>query len=134
MITNTLAIISLVLAIILLVPMVCRKLHIPSIVGFILTGIILSPYSLNILAPSVTIATLGKMGMLYIMLQAGIEIDINDFSQHRRGAVALGFYSFLFPRWNGRSDEERGAEKSSAARQRQRLKEKSKRRFSAPDF
>ena len=97
MITNTLAIISLVLAIILLVPMVCRKLHIPSIVGFILTGIILSPYSLNILAPSITIATLGKMGMLYIMLQAGIEIDINDFSQHRRGAVALGFYSFLFP-------------------------------------
>ena len=97
MITNSIAIISLVLALILLVPMVCRKLHIPSIVGFILMGVVLGPYGLNIIASTATIQTLGKMGMLYIMLQAGIEIDINDFTQHRRGAVVLGLYSFLLP-------------------------------------
>ena len=97
MITDPIAIIALALAIILLVPMVCRKLRIPGIVGFILMGILIGSHGFQLIGPSVTIQTLGKMGMLYIMLQAGIEIDINDFAQHRRGAVVFGFYSFLFP-------------------------------------
>ena len=79
MITNPLAIIALVLACILLVPMVCRKIRIPSIVGFIIVGIIVGPYSFNLISGGTTIQTLGKIGMLYIMLQAGIEVDINDF-------------------------------------------------------
>lgn len=74
MITNSLAIMSIVLGAILLVPPICRKIHVPSIVGFILTGIALGPYGLNIFAESETIRVLGKMGMLYIMLQAGIEM------------------------------------------------------------
>ena len=97
MITDSLAIIALALAAILFIPMICRKLRIPGIVGFILFGILIGPYGLGLIGPSVTIQTLGKMGMLYIMLQAGIEIDINDFAQQRGKAVIFGFYSFLFP-------------------------------------
>ena len=74
MITDPIAIIALALAIILLVPMVCRKLRIPGIVGFILMGILIGSHGFQLIGPSVTIQTLGKMGMLYIMLQAGIEI------------------------------------------------------------
>ncbi len=88
---------SIVLGVILLVPPVCRKIHVPSIVGFILAGIALGPYGLNIFAESETIRVLGKMGMLYIMLQAGVEIDMNDFSQYKRSAVLFGFYTFLIP-------------------------------------
>ena len=97
MISNPLAIISIVLGVILLVPMICRKLRIPSIVGFILMGILFGQYGLGIFGQSATIATLGKLGMLYIMLQAGIEIDMNDFRQYRRNAVIFGLYSFIFP-------------------------------------
>ena len=97
MITNALAIIALVLATILLVPMVCRKIRIPSIVGFILVGIVVGPYGFNLLAGSSVIQTLGKVGMLYIMLQAGIEVDINDFRQQRTRAMVFGFYSFILP-------------------------------------
>ncbi len=88
---------SIVLGVILLVPLVCRKIHVPSIVGFILVGIVIGPYGLNIFAESETIRVLGKMGMLYIMLQAGIEIDMNDFSQHKRSALVFGLYTFLIP-------------------------------------
>lgn len=97
MITNPLAIIALVLACILLVPMVCRKIRIPSIVGFIIVGIIVGPYSFNLISGGTTIQTLGKIGMLYIMLQAGIEVDINDFRQQRTHALIYGAYSFIFP-------------------------------------
>lgn len=97
MITNPLSIIALVLAAILLVPMVCRKIRIPSIVGFILVGILVGPHCLALLGGSTAIQTLGKIGMLYIMLQAGIEVDVNDFRQQRTRAVLFGIYSFLFP-------------------------------------
>ena len=97
MITNPLAIISLVLAMILLVPMVCRKIRIPSIVGFIVMGILVGPFGFGLLGGGTTIQTLGKIGMLYIMLQAGIEVDINDFRQQRTHAIVFGFYSFILP-------------------------------------
>ena len=97
MITNPLAILSLVLATILLVPMICRKIRIPSIVGFILVGIAVGPNGFDLLPDSSAIQTLGMIGMLYIMLQAGIEVDVNDFRQQRSHAVMYGIYSFLFP-------------------------------------
>ena len=97
MITNPLAIIALVLATILLVPMVCRKIRIPSIVGFILVGILVGPYGFELISSGTTIQTLGKIGMLYIMLQAGIEVDVNDFRQQRNNAIIFGIYSFIFP-------------------------------------
>ena len=97
MITYPLAIIAIVLATILFVPMVCRKIRIPSIVGFILVGIVVGPYGLDLISGGSAIQTLGKIGMLYIMLQAGIEVDINDFRQQRRHAIEYGFYAFVFP-------------------------------------
>ena len=97
MITNPLAIISLVLATILLVPMVCRKIRIPSIVGFIIIGMLVGEHGFALLDGGNTIRTLGKIGMLYIMLQAGIEVDINDFRQQRNRAVLFGILSFLVP-------------------------------------
>lgn len=97
MLSNPLAIISLVMATILLVPMVCRKIRIPSIVGFILVGILFGPFGFGLLSGGTSIQTLGKIGMLYIMLQAGIEVDINDFRQQRNRALLYGFYSFIMP-------------------------------------
>ena len=97
MITNPLVIIAIVLATILLVPMVCRKVRVPSIVGFIIVGIIVGPYGAHLIDGGDAIQALGKIGMLYIMLQAGIEVDVNDFRQQRTRAVVFGFYSFIFP-------------------------------------
>ncbi|MBO7454968.1 MAG: sodium-dependent bicarbonate transport family permease, partial [Paludibacteraceae bacterium] len=85
------------LAIIWLVPMVCRKIHVPAIVGFILVGIAIGEHGFGLLGQNRTIDVLGKMGMLYIMLQAGIEIDLNDFRQYRFGAVIFGLFTFLIP-------------------------------------
>lgn len=97
MITNSLAITAVVLLTILLIPILCKKIHIPSIVGFILVGIAIGPYGFNLIANNGLIDVLGKIGILYIMLQAGIEIDLNDFRQHQRYAITYGIFSFLLP-------------------------------------
>lgn len=97
MITNPLGIFALILTAILLVPMACRKIRIPSIVGFIIVGICIGQHGWDLISGGEVIQTLGKIGMLYIMLQAGIEVDINDFRQQRGRATLYGLYSFLFP-------------------------------------
>jgi Kef-type K+ transport system membrane component KefB len=94
---NQLSVLALMIGIILIVPPVCRKIHVPSIVGFILAGIAIGPFGLGWFSGTQTIQTLGKLGMLYIMLQAGIEIDRNNFSQHKRQAAEFGVLSFLLP-------------------------------------
>ncbi|HBI51819.1 MAG TPA: cation:proton antiporter, partial [Ruminococcaceae bacterium] len=65
---NSLGIIAIILTIILVIPMICRKIRIPSIVGFIVAGIIVGPYGFEILGNGTSIQALGKIGMLYIML------------------------------------------------------------------
>lgn len=97
MITYPLSIIAILLGTILLVPMACRKIRIPSIVGFILVGIVVGPNGLHLIEGGDAIQALGKIGMLYIMLQAGIEVDINDFRQQRNYSILFGLYSFVIP-------------------------------------
>ncbi|MCQ2324384.1 MAG: cation:proton antiporter [Paludibacteraceae bacterium] len=94
---NTFVLLIVFLLAILLVPRVCRKIHIPSIVGFILVGIVLGPSVLAWTRDNSVLNLIGQMGMLYIMFQAGIEIDMNDFRQQRNHALLFGFYTFLFP-------------------------------------
>ena len=97
MITNPYAIFALILAAILLVPMICHKIRIPSIVGFIVVGILAGSHGFGWIGGVDAIQTLGKIGMLYIMLQAGIEVDTNDFRQQRSRSIIYGLYSFLLP-------------------------------------
>lgn len=90
-------IIALVLAVTLFVPMICRKIRIPGIVGFILVGVAIGEHGFGLIDSGGAIQTLGKIGMLYIMLQAGIEVDVNDFRQQRSKAALYGLYSFIVP-------------------------------------
>ena len=94
---NTLLILTLVIGIIWFVPLACRKIHVPSIVGFILAGIVMGPSVLNVLGSTPTIRILGSLGMLYIMFQSGSEIDINDFKQFKYRSFFFGWCTFFIP-------------------------------------
>ena len=94
---SPLLILTIVIGIIWFVPIVCRKIHVPSIVGFILAGIVIGPSVLNMVGENSTIKILGSLGMLYIMFQSGSEIDINDFKQYKYRSLFFGFCTFFIP-------------------------------------
>ena len=94
---NALLTLTLVIGIIWFVPLLCRKIHVPSIVGFILAGIVIGPSVLNIVGESPTIKILGSLGMLFIMFQSGSEIDINDFKQYKYRSLFFGLCTFFIP-------------------------------------
>ena len=94
---SPLLILTLVIGIIWFVPLACRKIHVPSIVGFILAGVVIGPSVLNLVGESPTIKILGSLGMLYIMFQSGSEIDINDFKQYKYRSLFFGLCTFFIP-------------------------------------
>ena len=69
----------LVLVIILFAPMILGKLRIPHIIGMILAGVVVGEYGFNILERDSSFELFGKVGLLYIMFLAGLEMDMDDF-------------------------------------------------------
>ncbi|HHN47667.1 MAG TPA: cation:proton antiporter, partial [Bacteroidales bacterium] len=92
---------TLVLFIILLSPIILRKLRIPSIVGLIVAGIIVGPNGLNLLLRDSSIVLFGTVGLLYIMFLAALEIDMGDFKKSSKRSIVFGVLTFLIPLISG---------------------------------
>lgn len=88
---------SLILLIILLSPILLRKLNIPGIIGLIISGVIVGPHGLNLLAKNSAIELFSTIGLLYIMFIAGLELDLNEFKANRNKSVLFGFFTFIIP-------------------------------------
>lgn len=88
---------ALVMLIILLAPILFKKLKIPGIVGLILAGTIVGPGLLGLIERDFTIELLGTVGLLYLMFMAGLSIDLNRFEKLRGKSIGFGFFSFILP-------------------------------------
>ena len=91
------AIFFLVLLIILLGPLLFRRLKIPQIVGLILAGMAVGPYGFNLLERDASFKIFGEVGILYIMFLAAVEIDMFHLRQYMKKGVIFGLLSFLLP-------------------------------------
>lgn len=87
---------TIVLFIILLAPILLRKLRIPSIIGLILAGMAIGDHGFNIIAKG-SIDLFGKAGLLYIMFLAGLELDIAEFKKNTYKSLVFGFFTFAIP-------------------------------------
>jgi Kef-type K+ transport system membrane component KefB/nucleotide-binding universal stress UspA family protein len=95
--SNPILIFSLILLIILFSPILLKRLHIPGIIGLIISGVIIGPHGLNILSQSSAIDLFSTIGLLYIMFIAGLELDLNEFKVNRHKSVMFGFLTFILP-------------------------------------
>ena len=95
--TNPVLIFSLILLIILLSPIVLKKLNIPGIIGLIISGVVIGPHGLNILAKNSAIDLFSTIGLLYIMFIAGLELDMREFQKHKNKSLAFGLFTFILP-------------------------------------
>lgn len=85
---------------------VCQKLKLPRIIGMLVTGILLGPYVLNLLDPSILLisADLRQMALIIILIKAGLSLNLSDLKKVGRPAVfmsclpasceTLGFFLF----------------------------------------
>jgi len=72
---------------------ICQRLKLPRIIGMLVTGILLGPYVLDLLDPSILSISseLRKMALIIILLKAGLSLDLKDLKKAGRSAVLLSF-------------------------------------------
>ncbi|MCZ2140070.1 MAG: cation:proton antiporter [Bacteroidia bacterium] len=94
---NPVLVFSLILFIILLSPILLRKLNIPGIIGLIIAGVIIGPHGLYVLEKNSAVDLFSTIGLLYIMFIAGLELDLNEFKANRNKSLLFGFFTFIIP-------------------------------------
>ncbi len=80
------------------IPQLSRRVHIPATVGLLLGGVIVGPYVLDIFGKVRPIADfLAELGKLLLMFFAGLEINLALFRRARDRSIALGIATTVFP-------------------------------------
>ena len=95
--TGPVEIFLLVLLIILVCPIIFRRIGIPQIVGLILAGILVGPYGFDILARDASFEIFGQVGILYIMFMAAVEINMFHLKNNLGKGLIFGLITFSIP-------------------------------------
>lgn len=88
-----LASLSLIFLVGLAMGAICQKLKMPRIIGMLVTGIVLGPYVLDFLDPSILSVSseLRKLALIIILLKAGLSLDLKDLKKAGRPAILMSF-------------------------------------------
>ena len=92
----------LTIALILLLGMfmgwICKKIKLPSLLGMLLTGIMLGPYVLDLLDENILgiSSELRKMALVIILTRAGLGLDLSGLKKIGRPAILMCFIPASF--------------------------------------
>ena len=93
-----LASLSLIFLVGLAMGAICQKLKMPRIIGMLVTGIVLGPYVLDFLDPSILSISseLRKLALIIILLKAGLSLDLKDLKKAGRPSILMAFVPATF--------------------------------------
>ena len=77
---------------------VFEKMKLPRIIGMLLVGILIGPYALGLLDPTILSISgdLRKLALMLILLRAGLSLDLGDLKRIGRSAVMMAFVPATF--------------------------------------
>ena len=72
---------------------ICQKIRLPRIIGMMITGIVLGPYVLDWLDPSILgiSAELRQMALIIILIKAGLSLNLADLKKAGKPAILMAF-------------------------------------------
>jgi len=89
---------AIVLAVIVAVPALSRRIRLPASVGLVLFGVILGPHVLGFFGEDRPTANFfAELGKLLLMFSAGLEIDMGLFRQARTRSLIFGIITTSVP-------------------------------------
>lgn len=70
---------------------ICQRLKLPRIIGMLFTGVVLGPYVLDLLDPTIlsVSADLRQLALIIILLKAGLSLDLTDLKKVGRPAIMM---------------------------------------------
>lgn len=83
--------------IVLIAPIIAIKFKLPGVIGLIIFGFLVGPNCFNLLNVGKKIDLLETIGILFIMFNAGLELDLEQFSKLKKRTFFFGTISLIFP-------------------------------------
>jgi Kef-type K+ transport system membrane component KefB len=100
-INDPVVIFALVTILILTMPFVMARAKMPGMVGLLLAGALLGPNAIGVLERDASFILLGKVGLIYIMFTAALEVDLAVFKRYGLHAAVFGVLTFCLPQGLG---------------------------------
>lgn len=85
----------LLLAVACLVMFALGRLRLPPTIGYLLSGVLLGPHVMGMLAEGETVSTIAEIGVILLMFTIGLEFDARYFLRIRRVAIGGGLTQIL---------------------------------------
>ena len=64
-----------------------RKLGLPSVIGYLTTGLLVSPFTPGFVADNNQLALLADIGVVLLLFEVGIELDLRKISREQKGLL-----------------------------------------------
>ena len=86
------------MVLLVIIPRLSRRLHLPVPVGLLLCGVLVGPYVLDLFGKVRPVADfLAELGKLLLMFFAGLEINLEQFRRARHRSIAFGIATTAIP-------------------------------------
>jgi len=81
-----------------LLGLLMKVLKQPLILGYLITGFVIGPYGLGIIADHIEVITIAEIGLILLLFMIGLEIDLKKMlsagkNGHRPGTGSISSYS-----------------------------------------
>ena len=91
--------------------LICHRLRVPAVVGFLLTGIFVGPYGFGLVKAVHEVETLAEIGIVLLLFTIGIEFSFERILEIRKSVLMGGslqvlltfLATFLITRWFGQA-------------------------------
>ena len=87
---NTLQLVVILLAVGVIVSVVCNRLRLPPILGYLLVGIGVGPHAFGLIPNSAEARYLAEFGVVFLMFSIGLEFSLPQLKAMRRIVFGLG--------------------------------------------
>ncbi len=77
---------------------ICKRIKLPRIIGMLITGVVLGPFVLDFLDPSILniSSDLRQIALIIILIKAGLSLDLGELKKVGRPAVLMSFLPACF--------------------------------------
>jgi len=86
--------ILIIFALSTLVNFIFTKINVPSIVGYLLTGILVGPHLTGIISNAESIEVLAEIGVVLLLFTIGLEFSLKHLIKIRKTVFWGGLYNF----------------------------------------
>jgi CPA2 family monovalent cation:H+ antiporter-2 len=87
--------ILIVFSLSMVVLFICHKMKVPTVVGFLLTGIMAGPYGLGLITADKEVQVLAEIGVVMLLFTIGIEFSLKELVRIKRAVLMGGSFQVL---------------------------------------